>query len=291
MPDAVALDPIGDATPHQRASGRIALVLRRQGPVTRVARLAQEGSARLRLPRIALERPFEAILVNTAGGLTGGDRLQIEVEAGAGSDAVVSTAAGEKVYRSTGPAATVETVLAAGPGASLDWLPQETILFDRAHLVRRVDIRLAGDARLLAVEAVLFGRLAHGERAIDATLRDRWRVRRDGRLVYADGLALGPGLAGALDRPAVLAGGRAMATVLLLAPDAEARVEPLRAALDAVAGTGVIADRFAEAGATARDGCLVLRLAAADGMALRAALGPALAVLRAGRPLPALWSC
>lgn len=267
--------------PLERAEGEIRLGFRAQGGRSRLFDLFQQGSARARLPRIADLCP-EAVLINTAGGLTGGDRMSYAVEVGDGAAAAITTQAAEKIYRARDGAAEVHIRLALGERAMAEWLPQETILFDGARLSRRFDVAMAESASLLAVEAMVFGRTARGERMRTGLVHDRWRVRRAGRLVFADGLRLDGQIASRLARPALLAGGCATATVLLAAPDAESRLEAARAALN---GTP------AEAGVSAWDGLLVARLAAQDGAALRVTLAALLTALRGGRPLPRVWLC
>lgn len=247
------------------------------GPVTRLDRLHQDGCAKIRLPRDATAAGLEAVLINTAGGLTGGDRLAWSAEAAAGTRLTLTTQACEKLYRAEAGRAEVETRLTVGAGARLDWLPQETILFDGAALARRLDAELAPDATLLAVEAVILGRTAMAETVRHGEVRDRWRIRREGRLVFADDLALAGPIAATAALPPLLGGARAFASLLLVAEDAPRFLAPLRAA---IAGAG---------GASAFDGKLFCRLVAPDGLALRRALIPALAVLRDGQPCPRVW--
>ena len=255
----------------ERANGFLRLRVERSG----LAELRQEGAYKARLPRA---RSLEAVLLNTAGGLTGGDRLRSEILVGEAARATVTTAACEKVYRSTGGAATVDAKLRVGARGRLDWLPQETILFDRSSLERRFEIDLAGDATLLLVEAVVFGRTARGETVEEGSFHDRWTLRRDGALVFAEASRLDGAIAEALRRPAVLAGGCAAATILSAAPDAAGFLDPLR---EALAG--------AEAGASFRDGVLLARIAAADGFALRPPLLAAMRLLRGY--VPRVWMC
>jgi urease accessory protein len=243
-----------------------------------VAELRQEGALKLRLPRGSRG---EAVLVNTAGGLAGGDRFSCDVAVDDGAAVTITSAACEKVYRSDGARAELDIQLAARGTSRLEWLPQETILFDRSNLHRRLTVELDGPARVLLAEGVVFGRTAHGEAMREGVFRDFWTVRRDGRLVYAEATRLEGGIAATLARPAVLAGGCAAATILYVAPDAMARRDALRTAL---------ADGDAEAGASERDGVLLARIAARDGLALRRALLAAITVLRDAPP-PKVWMC
>ena len=164
------------------------------------------------------------MLVNTAGGIAGGDRFDIDIAAGEGARLAVTTAAAEKVYRAHGPAAEVNIALKAAAGAHLAWLPQETILFDRARVSRRIDIDLAEGASLLLCEIVVFGRTAMGERMLHGEFVDRWRLRRGGRLVFAETVRLDGDIGAKLARPAVANGGVAIGTALIV-PGDEALVE------------------------------------------------------------------
>jgi urease accessory protein len=261
----------------QRAAGAARLRVAAVDGRTRLKTLYQQGSAKIRFSG----RSGDAILINTAGGLAEGDRLTWNVELDEGARQTVTTQACEKVYRATGSdldaASQVETQLSVGAGARLDWLPQETILFDHARLERRLDANLTGDGELLALEAVVLGRRAMGESAARARLHDRWRVSRDGRAVFADDTRL-PGAAAPTSEPALLDGAGAYASVLLVAHDAAGALDAVRALLPK------------ESGASAWDGKLFCRILAEDGRALRRALIPILTVLRGGAPLPRLWT-
>lgn len=261
----------------QRAEGTARLAFHRSGGATRLKTLYQEGCAKIRLPRPLMGQAPEAILINTAGGLAGGDRIAIGIEAGEGTAATVTTQACERVYRSTGPDAMVENRLTLGPGAALAWLPQETILFDGGRLTRRLEADLAGDATLLAVEAVLFGRTAMGEVLRHGALHDRWRIRREGKLVFAEDFRVSGDIAAQLARPVSLGGCAAMATVLHLAPAPETRLDAVRALLGD------------SGGASAWEGKLLIRLVAPSGLALRQHLEPLLTLMLSGRPLPKVW--
>ncbi len=219
---------------------------------TRLSELWQEGSGKVRLPNVYGGSGPVAVLLNTAGGVTGGDRLDYAATWGPGATATVTSQAAERIYRSAAGAGRIDSRLDLGAGARGAWLPQETILFDRSALSRRLDVTMAGDARLLACEAVLFGRTAMGEDVRSIALDDAWTVRRDGRLVYADRLRLHGDSRAVLGGGATGAGARAVASVLLAAPDAEARLDEVRALLDA-APDGV------EVGASAFDGLLAVR--------------------------------
>jgi urease accessory protein len=204
------------------------------------------------------------------------------IDAEAGAALTVTSQACEKVYRARDGRADVAVSLNAAAGARIDWLPQETILFDGAALARTLEADLAEGARLLAVEAVVLGRTAMGETVRRGTLRDRWRIRRAGRLVFADDLRLEGAVAEIAALAPTLAGGRAFASLLLVADDAERFLAPVRAAM------GPPSARM-NGGASAFDGKLFARVVAADGLSLRRALLPAIAALRDGAPVPRVW--
>lgn len=257
----------------QRAQGLGRISVQARDGRTELRRLYQDGCAKIRLPRDPDALGLEAVLLNTSGGLTGGDRMGWQAEVGADAQLTLTTQACEKTYRSLDGDAEVDVQLEVSPRGRLDWLPQETILFDRARLARRFTVEMAQDATLLAVEPMILGRLAMGEEVVTAHLRDRWRVRRGGQLVYADDLKLDDAYAGL----PLLAGAKAYASLLFVAPDAERLIDPLR---DALGDQG---------GASAFDGKIVARVLASDGYVLRQALIPAIAVLRAGAPPPRVW--
>ncbi|MCC6887924.1 MAG: urease accessory protein UreD, partial [Hyphomicrobiales bacterium] len=181
--------------------------------------------------------------------------------------------------------ATIDSHLSAGPGAYVEWLPQETILFDRSAILRRLVVDIAAAASALVAEAVILGRAAHGEQVETGTFRDDWRLYRGGRLVFADSTRLEGDLGRLRRRRAVLAEGTAFATVLCAAPDAAERLGSVRAVLTAAEDDAV------DAGASHRDGLLVTRIIAADGAALRRVLTMVLRTLRGGLPLPRVWAC
>ncbi|OLB69051.1 MAG: urease accessory protein ureD [Alphaproteobacteria bacterium 13_2_20CM_2_64_7] len=260
---------------ENRAVGGITLAVRASGAVTRRARVREDGPLRVRCPG-PISDELEAVIVNTGGGVAGGDRLRLDVTVEPGARLVVTTAAAEKVYRTLEAAATIDVKLSVGAAASLAWMPQEMIVFDRARLKRAIDIDLAADARLLLAEAIVFGRSGMGEAVHDGFLFDRWRLRRGGRLIHAEAMRLDGAVANKLAQPAVAKGGIALATVLIV-PGEEA------------AGVRALGNRLrGEAGASTWNGLTVVRLCAPDGAALRHDLLAVLAVLR-GAPLPRLW--
>ncbi len=268
---------------RQRADAAVSAAFACAGPRTEAARAFETGGLRLRFPRCGPE--CEAVVINTGGGMAGGDRARLHFGVASGARALVTTQAAEKIYRADGAPTVTSVRLEVGSGASLVWAPQETLLFDGAEFERRLEAAVAADGALMIVEATVFGRLAHGETRIAASFRDDWRVRRGGRLVFAEALRIAD--AGQrLDRPAVGAGARAVASLLWVALDAAARLDDLRTALDAVAAEP--GERL-EAGASALDGFLVARLLSPSPPRLRAGLVAAMRAL-GGREAPRVWS-
>ncbi len=269
----------------ERARGRAEVGFKLRDGETVLDRLYQEGQAKIRLPKSHGAEPPTAVLINTAGGIAGGDRLVYGATFDAGTRAVVTSQAAERVYRSSatdgGLFGEVETRLVVGAGACAEWLPQETILFDRAALSRRLEVEMAADARLTMVETVVFGRAASGETVEDCRLIDRWRVRRGGRLVFAETLRIEGRAAEILSGAATGKGATAVSTVLVVAPDVEARLERVRGYLEGFDG---------EAGASAFDGLLVVRLAHGAARPLRDRLISLLVHIREA-DLPRVWSC
>lgn len=264
----------------QRARGVGGIGTQQRDGGTRLSTLYQDGCAKIRLPNTH-SRALEAVLINTAGGLTGGDRMQWSADLAPGGHMVLTTQACERVYRSIGGPAFVETRLTVGAGAHLDWLPQETILFASSQLDRRIEIDLAEGASLTAIEAILLGRDAMGETALDARLRDNWRVHRSGRLLHAEATRLG-GTPEERDGLSLLSGRRAFASVLHVAPSADqcaATLARLRALLP---HDGRIA-------ASANGERLVIRALAQTGLALRRLIVPILSELSGAGSLPRLW--
>jgi urease accessory protein len=260
-----------------RARGRVSLALAATpGGVRRTAN-REEGSLRVRFPGACADAP-EAVLVNTAGGIAGGDHFAVDLALDAGARLVVTTAAAEKIYRSLGSEARVEVTATLAAGAELTWLPQETILFDRARLARTITIALVPGAKLLLAETVVFGRAAMGETVQEGSFADRWRIRCDGRLIFAENFRL-DGAVGARLNEAAVAGGRTALGTVLMAPGDDAAAAAVRAASGAFRG---------EVGVSAWNGIALARLAAQDGATLRHDLVVLLSALGRRAP-PRIW--
>jgi urease accessory protein len=270
----------------QRSDGAAELGLRRRDGITALAHLFQSDPCRVLFPLPDPDDAFQAVMLTTSGGLTDGDRARLSVDCAEDVAAVVTSQAAEKIYRAAGDeACRIDVTLSAGAGASLEWLPQETIVFDGARLRRTTEADLRGDARLLACEMVVLGRTESGESFTRGLVHDAWRLRRDGRLVWADALRL----EGAPPDAAGFDGATAIAFALYsgpAAPDLLARSRSLIEAID----TGWPALR---SGTTLVNGILLARFLG-HSKDVRGALTAWLAAMRhtaLGRPaqLPRIW--
>jgi urease accessory protein len=261
-----------------RAVGRIELSVAAEPRGNKRRRVCEQGSLRVRFPNVAPGDALDAVIINTAGGMTGGDRFDLVFDVGAGASLTVSTAAAEKIYRSLGPDTVVNLRLTVGAGATLAWLPQETILFDRMRLRRTIEADLAPDAQLIIAEMLVFGRSAMGEMVERGQLFDRWRIRAGGALVFAESLRLDGAIAESLARRAAAGGGCAIASVLKF-PASETDIAAVRQQQSTFAG---------EVGISCFNGLALARLVAGEGAALRRDLIGLLTAL-GDMPLPRLW--
>jgi urease accessory protein len=262
----------------------------RRNGVTRLVQLYQRDPLRVLFPGPARGDPPVAVIVTTSGGLVAGDRLDIHVELAPGAAAHVTASAAEKVYRSTGRTTTIKQTLSIGPGAALEFLPPETILFDGARLQRETIIDLAPGSAFLGGDIVVFGRRARGERFASGFLREVWELRCDGDLVWGDALHLEADVGRIIDDPACFDGAAAFATMILSAPAKDARnlLEMARVVQSSSAATGL------RAGATIIAGLVIARWLAVDAVMLRRAYAELACHFRSaalGLPdrLPRVW--
>ena len=260
-----------------RARGAVQFDVHLVEGITRRRHLHESGSLRVRFPSPEAEG-LSAVFVNTAGGVAGGDRFDIDIATGEGSRLTATTAAAEKIYRAQGPAAELNIALRAAAGSHLAWLPQETILFDRARVSRKIDIDLAQDASLLLCEIVVFGRGAMGERMLHGEFVDRWRMRRGGGLVFAETVRLDGDIGQKLSLPAVANAGVANGTALIV-PGDEAMVERIRGASDSFGS---------EVGISCWNGFAMARFCGQDAARLRTDMMKVLG-RASGLALPRLW--
>ncbi len=253
---------------------------------TRLQHLYQSDPLRVLFPQPANADIPVAVISSTAGGLVGGDRLNIQLDVGADCAAMATVQAAEKVYRSSGPDSHIDVELKANSNSWLEWLPQETILFEQARLRRKTRVNMVADARLLAGEMLVLGRLAGGEKFSAGLLRDAWEVRVDERLIWADALLLDQDIACVLDSPAGFDGQRACATAIYVGHDAAEQLETARELMGMPEGLKV--------GASCLDGLLLMRWLGKDPLLLRQHYGRFWAAFRhavGGLPekLPRLW--
>lgn len=261
-----------------RATGGLAVSFKVDRDRTRLDSLWETGGYRLKFPRIDSE-VCEAAVVNTGSGVAGGDRLSIHIEAGAGSRVTASTAAAERIYRSNGATTSIDIQLTIHDRATLAWLPQETILFSGSRMARRFEVNLAPNASLVMAEVTVFGRTGSGEIMGPGAYRDQWRVRRGGKLVFADTVRMDGDIGALLARPAVTAGAPVVATMLVVSPDIEDRLERVRSALAATPGAAAV---------SAWNGMLVMRSTAPSSVVARNELRSALEAVNLC-PVPSVW--
>jgi urease accessory protein len=271
----------------QRARGSCRIVLSDSERGTRVMDVFQQSPIRVLFPGTRGAAVEEAVFVNTAGGIAGGDQLEYSVTVQANVSIAVTSQAAEKVYRALNEPARIATKLKASEGAKLAWLPQETIVFNRARISRKTEVELASGAQLLALEWLLLGRAAHGEEMGGGQIADSWRVKKDGRLIWGDTFRATNEMFPHLGRKALLADCKAIATLLHFGPNLDRMLEILR---------GLAPSFGCQCAATLVSGLMVVRFAATDSSDLRLALRAVLQLF--GRELgpgpfrvPKMWSC
>jgi urease accessory protein len=271
----------------QRAEGSCRIVVGGSEKGNRIMDFYQKSPIRVLFPRTAGTQVQEAVLVNTSGGIAGGDRVELRVTAMANASIAVTTQAAEKVYRAIHESAHITTTLRARDAAKLAWLPQETIVFNRARVCRRTQIEVSSGSELLALEWFVLGRAAHGEKISAGYIVDSWRVRKDGRLVWADRFRATDEVFSHLSRKALLSGCTALATLLYFGPDLEERLQFIR---------DLASSLECQCAATLVGGLMVVRFAAKVSWDLRVALRSLLQQF--GNQLapgpfrvPKMWSC
>jgi urease accessory protein len=235
---------------YLRADGFVGFTVRGAEGRSRIADCMESGASRVRFPNHA-GKALEAMLVNVAGGIAGGDRFRVEWHVEDGAEAVMTTSAAERIYRALGAPAKISTSIRCGKNAKAIWLPNDLILYDGAEALRRIDADCAGSSTLLIAETIVLGRTASGETFRTGRLQDRWRIRRDGRLVFAEDLRLDALALDGSANPARQGGHPVLATAFLSAPDIEERLEQARNLLGE--------DGESECAASAWNGFLVVR--------------------------------
>lgn len=271
----------------QRAEGSCRIVLGGSDKGTRIMDVFQRSPIRVLFPRVGGAAIEEAVVVNTAGGVAGGDRLESEITVLANGSITVTSQAAEKVYRALNEPARIATKLRVCDAAKLAWLPQETIIFDWAQVARLTKIELCSGAELLALEWLVLGRAAHGEQLCGGRIADSWRVNKDGRLIWADTFRVTDEIFRQLHRRALLADCRAIATLLYFGPNLDKRLEYLR---------DLARSLECQCAATLVSGLIVVRFAAKTSCDLKVGLRSLLQ--KFGDELgpgpfrvPRIWSC
>jgi urease accessory protein len=271
----------------QRAEGSGRMVLSGSENGTRIIDVVEHSPIRIMFPRDIRGAVQEAVLVNTAGGIAGGDRLDISVTALANASIAITSQAAEKVYRALNKPARITTKLQAFEVAKLAWLPQETIVFNWAGLSRQTEIEICSGAELLALEWLVLGRAAHGEEITGGHITDSWRVKKDDRLIWADSFRITDGAFAHLHGKALLSNCKAVATLIYFGPCLERRLEFLRE---------LILSLQCRCAATLVSGLIIVRLAATVFYDLKLALHHFLQQMDrevgAGPfRVPKMWSC
>jgi urease accessory protein len=271
----------------QRSEGFGRLVVSGSEKGTRIMDVFQRSPIRILFPRTGGGALEEAVFLNTAGGVAGGDTLESSVTALADASIAVTSQAAEKIYRALNEPASIATKLKACEGAKLAWLPQETIVFNRARVCRRTEIEVSPGSELLALEWLVLGRAAHGEKISSGNITDSWRVMKDGRLVWADSFRATDDVFPHLSRKALLSDCTAVATLVYFGPDLDERLQIMR---------DLASSLECQCAATLVGGLMVVRFAARASSDLRLALRSLLRQF--GQELgpgpfrvPKMWSC
>src|SRR6266851_5804965 len=271
----------------QRAEGSGRIILSGSEKGTRIVDVFERSPVRIMFPRAGGGAIEEAVLVNTSGGIAGGDRLESGVTALANASIAVTSQAAEKVYRALDAPAHIATRLKVCEAAKLAWLPQETILFNGGRLIRTTEIELSSGAELLALEWLVLGRAAHGEEITGGHIADSWRVKRDGRLIWADSFRATDQTFPHLHRKALLSDYKAFGTLVYFGPHLDALLEFLR---------DIAPMRGCYCSITAVAGLIIARVAARTSFDMRLALREFLQQYGGelgGHPFraPKMWSC
>jgi len=271
----------------QRADGAARVVLRGSERGTQIADVFQKSPVRVMFPRVTGGAVEEAVLINTGGGVAGGDRLEFSVTALDKASITVTSQAAEKVYGALDEPARITTKLKISEAAKLAWLPQETIVFNAARICRNTEIEVSSGAEVLAVEWIVLGRSAYGEQIVNGQITDSWRVKKDGRLIWADSFRCVDETYPHLHKKALLSRCRAIATLVYFGGDLNDRVELIR---------DIAPSLECCCGATLVNGVMIVRFAAEAAFELRLALQRVLEQFHQDREpgpfrVPKMWSC
>jgi urease accessory protein len=260
-----------------RVNGGIRVLFRKQGQRTCLFDCEERDGYKIRFPKGS--QACEGVIINTGGGVAGGDVVAHEVTLGEAASVTLTTQASERIYRSNGSPTQIDVGLTLGCGASLAWLPQETILYEKSNITRCFEIGMASDASLLMVEIAVFGRKEMGETITNGRYVDRWRIRREGRVAFAENVRLEGDLNAALQRPAIGDGARVMGTIIHVSPDAMDKLVTVR---NAISGA---TSRIA---ASAWNGLLCIRCLGQELEAMRQDISLAVFALQQ-QSMPKVW--
>lgn len=249
--------------------------------------LYQQGCCKVRFPRTQGEHRCEAVLINTAGGLTDGDQISVSVDWLPGTHAIVTSQAAERIYKSRQREAVLKTDLKVSAGAQACWIPQETILFDAARYRRETNIQLQKDAEFFGIESLILGRAAMGEKVINGSILEHWNIHLDGKLIFTDRFQVNDQLHGDiqahLNRAAIGRGASAMATLVYAKHDCGERLSEFRSIIDTSTLTG---------GASCLGPLVLMRLLASSSREIRDVLIRLYkAVHRDTIDIPRVWNC
>lgn len=269
----------GAALQRIRVDGGVKLAFAAGHEGSFCARIAEADGHRARV--LPGRGRSEVVLLNTGGGIAGGDRVKFEITLAPGSDAVVTTVAAERIYRTAGEPSRIEVGMTLEPASRLAWLPQETILYSGAQVCRRIDIAMAASATLTLLDIVVLGRRGSGEVMEAGALDDRWIVRRAGRIVHMEAVRMGGAIEHLMQRAAVGGSAHVLGTMLHVSANAADHLEAVRSALPA--------DDNVEIAASAWDGRLVVRGLARNGESLRRSFATIAGVLTHGT-MPRVWA-
>lgn len=266
----------------QRSRGSARLSIKTSLGKSRIENLFQDGCARIRIPKTHSGDALEAVMINTSGGMTGGDQMGWEFETGDNTNAVITTQACERIYKSADGTARTDVKIKLSQGSTFAWLPQETILFDQSRFSRSILVDMTASSKLLFVESVVFGRATMGEAVEKGSIEDKWQFSCDGQLFHAEHFKLSGAINEQLKRASITNDHIAMATLVLISPTAEAKLKQARDLIGNCGGASYFE--------IAKTGKLLARVLAKDSYELRKTLIPLIALLNDGATLPKCWS-
>ena len=213
---------LSDIAVHEGRTGwdaRLSLEYERRGDRSVLAKREHFGPLRVQrdlYPEGAAT--CHTIIVHPPGGIAGGDSLALTAKLHETSAALLTTPGAGKWYRSTGAIARQTLAFDVAAGAVLEWLPQETIVFDGAVADMNTTVRLRGSGIYIGWEIMCFGRAASGERYLNGNIATRTEITRDGRRLWLEQGRIAGGDA-LFDSPVGMAGHSVCATLIAAGVD------------------------------------------------------------------------